>query len=115
MVSNPTEDEAKEIQVKLVKRARKERALSDSEGSAQLWKKHDFVFLISTFYNFRQLLDTTLTLKRMKNQEMKIFNKDGTVRETELKIMNFRPMGTNKNSDPDVLNKQWEEVVHFFF
>ena len=73
------------------------------------------MFLILTFYNFRQLLDTTLTLKRMKNQEMKIFNKDGTVRETELKIMNFRPMGTNKNSDPDVLNKQWEEVVHFFF
>ena len=75
---------------------------------AQLGKKHE------VFCFRRQLLDTTLTMKRMKNQEMKIFNKDGTVRETELKIMNFRPMGTNKNSDPDVLNKQWEEVVHFF-
>ena len=63
---------------------------------------------------YRQLLDTTLTMKRMNNQAMKIFNKDGTVRETELKIMNFRPMGTNKNSDhTDVLNKQWEEVNNF--
>ena len=46
----------------------------------------------------------------MKEETVKIFNKDGTVRETELKIMNLRPIGTNKNSDPEIVNKQWEEV-----
>ena len=41
---------------------------------------------------------------------MAIFKSDGTIKETELKIMNFRPVGANKNGDPDILNKQWEEV-----
>ena len=49
-------------------------------------------------------------MKRMKAQKAPIFNSDGTVRETELKIMNFRPIGANKNGDQEVLNKQWEEV-----
>ncbi len=58
----------------------------------------------------RQLLDTTLTVKRLKEERVKLFNNDGTVKETELKIVNFRPIGTNQNSEPDTLNKQWEEV-----
>ena len=60
----------------------------------------------------RELVDTTLTMKRIKEEKMKIFKKDGTIRETELKIMNLRPIGNNKNTDQseNVLNKQWEEV-----
>ena len=46
----------------------------------------------------------------MKSQRVPIFNSDGTVKETELKIMNFRPIGTNKDGETDFLNKQWEEV-----
>ena len=49
-------------------------------------------------------------MKRMKARRMAIFKSDGTIKETELKIMNFRPVGANKNGDPDILNKQWEEV-----
>ena len=61
---------------------------------------------------YRELVDTTLTMKRIKEEKMKIFKKDGTIRETELKIMNLRPIGNNKNTDQseNVLNKQWEEV-----
>ena len=41
---------------------------------------------------------------------MKMFKNDGSVRETELKIVNFRPVGTNKNGEAEISNKQWEEV-----
>lgn len=66
--------------------------------------KVDFTFFL------RQLLETTLTVKRMKEEKVKIFNNDGTIKETELKIMNFRPIGTNAESENEILNKQWEEV-----
>ena len=50
-------------------------------------------------------------MKRRKSKKVPIFNSDGTVKETELKIMNFRPIGnSNKNGDTEDLNKQWEEV-----
>ena len=60
---------------------------------------------------YRQLLNTKLTIKRMKGEQMRIFKNDGSVRETELKIVNFRPVGTNKNDEAEILNKQWEEVM----
>ena len=44
---------------------------------------------------------------------MKIFKNDGSVNETELKIVNFRPVGTNKNGEAEISNKQWEEVQYF--
>ena len=43
---------------------------------------------------------------------MKIFKNDGSVNETELKIVNFRPVGTNKNGEAEISNKQWEEVQY---
>ena len=50
-------------------------------------------------------------MKRRKSKKVPIFNSDGTVKETELKIMNFRHIGnSNKNGDTEDLNKQWEEV-----
>lgn len=57
-------------------------------------------------------MDTSLLVKRMKEKKAKIFNSDGTIQETELKVMNLRPTGLNKNADdPEfTVNKQWEEV-----
>ena len=52
-------------------------------------------------------------MKRRKEEKIEMFNNDGTIRETELKIVNFRPIGTNKNSEPQNINKQWEEVRYF--
>ena len=49
-------------------------------------------------------------MKRRKEEKVEMFNNDGTIRETELKIVNFRPIGTNNNNEPESLNKQWEEV-----
>ena len=46
----------------------------------------------------------------MKGKKMKIFKNEGSVRDTELKIVNFRPIGTNKNGEAEISNKQWEEV-----
>ena len=46
----------------------------------------------------------------MKGKKMKIFKNEGSVRDTELKIVNFRPIGTNKNGETEISNKQWEEV-----
>ena len=43
---------------------------------------------------------------------MKIFKNDGSVNETELKIVNFRPVGTNKNGEAEISNKKWEEVQY---
>ena len=49
-------------------------------------------------------------MKRREEEKIEMFNNDGTIRETELKIVNFRPIGTNKNSEPQNINAQWEEV-----
>ena len=52
-------------------------------------------------------------MKRLKGEKMKIFKNDGSVNETELKIVNFRPVGTNKNGEAEISNKKWEEVQYF--
>ena len=62
---------------------------------------------------YRQLLRTKLSMKRLKGEKMKIFKNDGSVNETELKIVNFRPVGTNKNGEAEISNKKWEEVQYF--
>lgn len=58
----------------------------------------------------RQLLETTLTMKRHREEKLKIFNNDGTLKDTELKIMNFRPLGNNQESKHEI--KMWEEVSY---
>ncbi len=50
-------------------------------------------------------------MKRENNKAEQIFNSDGTIRETELKIMNLRPMGNKMATDSaGIAIKKWEEV-----
>ena len=65
-------------------------------------------------FHRRELLNITLTTKREKSERRKIFNSDGYIRDTQLKIMNLKPVSNQATASSGGLqysaHAKWEEV-----
>ena len=63
----------------------------------------------------RELLNITLTTKRERSERRKIFDSDGYIRDTQLKIMNLKPVSNQAAASSGGLqysaHAKWEEVT----
>ena len=64
-------------------------------------------------------MNITLTTKREKSERRKIFNSDGYIRDTQLKVMNLKPATNQAAASSGGLqfstHAKWEEVGDFYF